>query len=181
MARALMMPIVVALFMATTPVLAQHAEMMAHNQAEEMSVADPRTQLSFPPSLQAHFLGNMREHIQTVDAILQALAEADFDQASRVAKENLGLDSPSAAGCRPTEAPAAGGGAAKPSNSMDAMMQLYMPEPMRQVGLAMHTAASEFARVALEAKQHHDTTQAIAALAAVTQNCVACHSAYRVR
>lgn len=153
---------------------------MGHDQTGAMSVADLRMQLSFPPALQAHFLGNMREHIQTVDAILQALAKGDFDQASRVAKENLGLDSPPAAGCKPSDAPSAGG-AAKPSDSMDAMMQLYMPESMRQVGLAMHTAASEFARVALEAKQHHDTTRAIAALAAVTQNCVACHSAYRVR
>jgi mono/diheme cytochrome c family protein len=175
-----MMPIAVALFMTTTAVLAQHAEMMGHDQTGAMSVADPRARLSFPPPLQAHFLANMREHIQTIDAILQALAVADFDQASRVAKDNLGVDSPSAAGCKSSDAPAVGG-AAKPSDSMDAMMQLYMPEPMRRVGLAMHTAASEFARVALEAKQHHDTTRAIAALAAVTQNCVACHSAYRVR
>ncbi len=60
---------------------------------------------------------------------------------------------------------------------MDDMKALYMPETMRGIGLAMHTAASEFAVVA----QTHDSKKAMEALSRITSNCVACHTAYRVQ
>ena len=62
---------------------------------------------------------------------------------------------------------------------MEEMMDLYMPAQMRAFGLAMHTAASEFAKVSQRAAKNGDTKAALEALVMVTQNCVACHSAYR--
>jgi len=152
-----------------------------------MSPADLREQLHFPPEMETNFLGNMRDHMQTVDGILQAVAVGDFAGASKIASERLGLDSPSAAGCKPSGDRGASKGAALklPDHStplsMEEMMQLYMPDPMRSIGLSMHTAASNFAEVAAKSATSHDTTATLAALSKVTQNCVACHASYRLR
>jgi len=56
-------------------------------------------------------------------------------------------------------------------------MALYMPEAMRGIGLAMHTAASGFAVAA----KTHDSKTTMEALSRITPNCVACHAAYRVQ
>ena len=143
----------------------------------DMSPADGREPIQFPPEMRTHMLRNMRDHVETLDGILRALAAADYDGAAKIAVAHLGLNSPSAAACKPKAAnatPAAPG-------SMDEMMALYMPEPMRAVGLAMHTSASEFAIVAARAATTHDAKGTVEALSRVTQNCVACHAAYRLQ
>jgi hypothetical protein len=143
----------------------------------DMSPADGRELVSFPAMMRTHMLGNMRDHVLTLDGILQALGSADYDGAARIAVERLGLDSPSAAACKPKSA-----NAAPPAQgSMDEMMALYMPEPMRAIGLAMHTSASEFAVAASHAATTHDATAAVQALSRVTNNCVACHAGYRLQ
>lgn len=171
---------------------AQQAPAM-HSHHGMPAPADSRQAVQFPQAMQTSFLGNMRDHMQTINSIVQALAAGDHAAASRVAAERLGLDSPSAAGCKPEgTAPAATSAvamAAKPpmpsstpaAASMDEMMARYMPEPMRAMGLSMHTAASNFATVAAGAAATRDTTAAMKALSQVTQNCVACHSTYRLR
>ncbi len=163
---------------------AQHSAMMGSDAPPAMSLPDARTQLHFPPAMEANLLKNMRDHVETLNAILQAVNTGDFAGASKIATERLGLDSPSAAACKPTDAAANGSPSmSKPPTpgSMDEMMALYMPAPMRAIGLAMHTAASEFAAVAAKAAATHDTAAVIAALSRITPNCVACHSAYRLR
>jgi hypothetical protein len=143
----------------------------------DMSPADGRELVNFPPQMRTYMLGNMRDHVQTLNGILQALGAADYDGAAKIAVERLGLDSPSAAACKPKPA-----NAAPPAQgSMDEMMALYMPEPMRAIGLAMHTSASEFAVVASRAATTHDAKAAVEALSRVTPNCVACHAAYRLQ
>ena len=163
---------------------AQHPGMMGHDAAPAMSSADGRELLHFPPAMQANLLKNMRDHVETLNAILQAVAAGDFASASKIAAERLGLDSPAAASCKPTDAAASGsapGSMPSKPQSMDAMMALYMPAPMRAIGLAMHTSASEFAAVAAKAAATHDTAAVIHALSRITPNCVACHAAYRLR
>lgn len=150
--------------------------MLGHGHPE-MSHADERELVHFPPEMRTHMLRNMRDHVETLDGILRALASADYDGAAKIAIEHLGLDSPSAAACKPKPA-----NAAPPAQgSMDEMMALYMPEQMRAIGLAMHTSASEFAVVASRAATTHDTHAAVEALSRVTQNCVACHAGYRLQ
>jgi len=163
---------------------AQHSGMMGHDAPPAMSPPDAREELHFPPAMQANLLKNMRDHVETLNAILQAVNAGDFADASRIATERLGLDSPSAAGCKPTDAAANGSASmskSPASGSMDEMMALYMPAPMRAIGLSMHTSASEFAAVATKAVATHDTASVIGALSRITPNCVACHSAYRLR
>ncbi|MFO1080068.1 MAG: hypothetical protein U1E23_05495 [Reyranellaceae bacterium] len=148
-----------------------------HHGHGGMSMPDARQPVDFPPQMQAQFLANMRDHVKTLDEILQALAARDPARASRVAADRLGLASPSAEGCEPA---AGGQAAAPPPGSMAEMMAHHMPESMRAMGLALHRSASEFATVAAKAGPQ-DTTAVLGALSQVTQNCVACHSAYRLR
>ena len=162
-------------------------ETMPGHGHPNMSPADGRELVHFPPEMRTHMLRNMRDHVETLDGILRALAAADYDGAAKIAVARLGLDSPSAAACKPKPANAAPPAQGSPAQgspaqaSMDEMMALYMPEPMRAIGLAMHTSASEFAVVASHAATTRDATAAVEALSRVTRNCVACHAGYRLQ
>ncbi len=61
------------------------------------------------------------------------------------------------------------------------MMAQFMPEGMRKLGLAMHESASEFAMEAKNSAKSGDAKPAYAALARVTQQCVACHYTYSLQ
>ena len=62
-----------------------------------------------------------------------------------------------------------------------AEVDLWRVAAMRALGLSMHTAASDFADVAERAETTHDAAAVLKALSLITPNCVACHSAYRLR
>ncbi len=121
---------------------------------------DTRTAVDMPPEKSAMMLANMRDHLQTLGEIQSALAAGDFDKAADLAEQHLGLDAMNREG--PQLAP-------------------YMPTPMRQMGMQMHRAASRFARVARDSEIDGDLKPPMAALGQVTQACVACHAAYRVK
>ena len=57
----------------------------------------------------------------------------------------------------------------------------YMPRDMQDAGSAMHRSASRFAVAAQDAAATNDLKPALAALAEVTAQCVACHAAYRLK
>jgi hypothetical protein len=101
-------------------------------------------------------LANMRDHLQTLAEIQAALAGGEFDRAAQTAEERLGMSSLTAHGA--------------------SHMAPYMPQGMQAIGTEMHRAASRFAVAAAE----DDLPQALAGLAKVTEQCVACHAAYRV-
>jgi cytochrome c556 len=107
-----------------------------------------------------HTLANMRDHLATLQQLQAALARADYDTASHVAEERLGL----------TSLPAHGAHDVAP----------YMPQAMQEMGTAMHRAASRFAVEAANASATGDVKPALAALATLTAQCVACHAAYRL-
>ena len=58
-------------------------------------------------------------------------------------------------------------------------MASFMPKPMQDIGTQMHKAASQFALVAQGNWVDGNVTRAIGALSRVTEQCVACHAAYR--
>ncbi len=168
-----------------THAVAEHGEapagaspaMPGHDHMMNMSPADGRELVHFPPEMRMHMLRNMRDHVETLNGVLHDLAMADYAGAAKLASERLGLDSPSAASCKPRPANAS----APSPGSMDEMMALYMPKPMQAIGLGMHTSASEFAAAAERASTTHDPAPAMKALSQVTEHCVACHSAYRLQ
>lgn len=118
---------------------------------------DNRQLVQLPEPMQAHMLGNMRDHLQSIDNILHALAKGDFDDAAHVAEFRLGMSSLDLHGA--------------------SHMARFMPAPMQNLGTEMHRAASRFARTAEEG----DAPKAYAALGEITRSCVACHSAYKLR
>jgi hypothetical protein len=130
-------------------------------QHEHAAVDDSRAEVAFPTPLKEHTLGNMRDHLLTLQRIQDALARGDFDAASHLAESRLGLSSLEAHGAHD--------------------VAKFMPQGMQEVGTAMHRSASRFAIEATNAGATGDMRNAIAALSVVTSQCVACHAAYRLK
>jgi hypothetical protein len=163
-----------------TGMLVLGAVSVAAQQHEHMPMpADTRQALDFPEHMRNHMLMNMRSHFEALGDIVSALGEGNGPKASEIAKARLGLQSPAAAACMKPGAEKAGDG--DHISQMGSMMAKFMPEQMRDMGYAMHEAASDFAVEAAKTPQGGDLKPALAALSKVTQNCAACHAAYRLR
>ena len=124
------------------------------------SPPDSRVAVAFPGPLRAHTLENMRDHLLTLQRIQDDLARGAFDDAAQLAETRLGLSSLEAHGAHE--------------------VARYMPEGMQDFGMQMHKAASRFALEATNAGATGDVKKALAALAGVTSQCVACHAAYKL-
>jgi hypothetical protein len=122
---------------------------------------DARTLVKLPPPMGEHMLANMRDHLSAVNEIQAALGRREYQRASELAESRLGMSSLAAHGA--------------------AHMAPFMPASMRDIGTQMHRAASRFALTAQESSVDGDLAKAVAGLASVTTQCVACHSAFRAR
>lgn len=138
----------------------QHQPAMQPPHNEGMVMTDNRTLVHFPDMLRVHTLANMRDHLLTIGEIQAALANSEFDKASEIAEQRLGLSSLKLHGAHE--------------------VAKYMPKHMRQLGTAMHRSASRFALVAKDAAVSGNMKPVLAALSQVTQSCVACHSSFRL-
>ncbi len=121
---------------------------------------DGRQLVTFPEPMRVHTIANMRDHLQALEEIDEALAKSAFDKAASIAEQRLGLSSLELHGA--------------------AHIAPYMPQAMQDIGTQMHRAASRFAVDAQNASVSNDVRPALAALAGVMQQCVACHAAYRL-
>jgi hypothetical protein len=161
----------------------QAEEFMDHAQHMNAMSYDNRQLLNYPPDVRAHALANMRAHLQTLADIMEAFANAKYEEAADIADTRLGMDSPCAVGCRPEEM--------KMDMKMSRMaeadhlnhqMGLLMPDGMRALGQNMHKSANEFATKARDATKNSNSVSAAAlALAKIPQQCVACHESYRMQ
>lgn len=133
-----------------------HTQTQTHTAA-----ADTRIMVRFPDAMRVHTLANMRDHLLAVAEIQQQLAQGGFDQASEIAEQRLGMTSLRLHGAHDVAA--------------------FMPPGMQGAGTALHRSASQFAIVAKNASVTGDVKASLAALAQVTQTCVACHAAYRIQ
>lgn len=138
----------------------QHEPAMHNPHQAGMAMRDRRTLVHFPDMLRVHTLANMRDHLLSLSEIQTALANKEFDKASGIAEQRLGMSSLKLHGAH--------------------KVAKYMPKSMRQLGTAMHRAASRFAVVASNAAVSGDVKPALTALSRVTQSCVACHSSFRL-
>lgn len=123
------------------------------------SATDARQKIEMPSMMQEHMLDNMRDHLHALQEIQAALAKSDFDKAADIAEQRLGMSSLETHGA--------------------AHMAPYMPKAMQDIGTQMHQAASRFALAAQDASADGSVAKAVAALSAVTTQCVACHAAFR--
>ncbi len=122
---------------------------------------DTRQAVRFPKALREHTLANMRDHLLALQEIQAALALQEYDKAADIAEQRLGMSSLALHGAHD--------------------VAKYMPKGMQDAGTAMHRNASRFAVAAKDAGATGDVKPALAALAATTAQCVACHAGYRVK
>ena len=123
--------------------------------------ADGREAVRFPEELRAHTLANMRDHLLALQEIQAALAKQEFDRAAEISEQRLGMTAMQLHGAHE--------------------VAKFMPEAMQNAGTEMHRAASRFALAAKDAAATGDFKPVLEAMARLTQQCVACHSAYRLR
>ncbi len=131
--------------------------------ASTISAADGDTRelVKMPAPMQQHMLANMRDHLLAITEIQLALAGGEYDHAADVAEKRIGMSSMSTHGA--------------------SHMATFMPKPMQEIGTQMHKAASQFAVIAQESAVDGNLKRAIGALSRITQQCVACHTAYRTQ
>ncbi len=125
---------------------------------------DNREMVKLPGMMQEHMLGNMRDHLVTLDTIIGNISQSKFDEAAKVAEQRLGMSSLTAHDA--------------------AHMAPFMPKPMQDLGTAMHHAASRLVIVLQDASVTptlQSMQQVDAALHEVTSACTSCHAAYRIR
>lgn len=139
------------------------AQNHGHAPARHGSAApaqDTRELVAFPAELRENTLANMRDHLLALQEIQEFLARGAFDRAAAVAEQRLGMSSLGPHGAHE--------------------VAKFMPSGMQDAGSAMHRAASRFAIEAQNAGVTGELKPALAALAAVTAQCVGCHAAYRL-
>lgn len=150
----------------TTPNSTQAREEHRHDMhmqqmKSEPALADPRTIVHFPEPLRIHTLANMRDHLLALAEIQETLAREQLERAGEIAEQRLGMSSMELHGAHEVGP--------------------YMPKEMAAIGTSMHRAASRFAVAASDAAVSGEINPALAALADVTRQCVACHNGYRVQ
>lgn len=120
-----------------------------------------RQLVHFPPALERETLASMREHLEGLALVQQALAEARYDDAASIAARKLGM------------------GSMREGQSREEARA--MPAGMRALGARLHMQAGEFALAAQDAQATGDTARPARLLGQMMQTCVACHAAYRLR
>lgn len=125
------------------------------------AAADTRQVVELPPMMREHMLANMRDHLTALAEIQAALGAGKYEQAADIAESRIGMSSLDRHGA--------------------SHMAPYMPKAMQDIGTNMHRAASRFARTAQEGAVAREPARAIGALAEVTQQCVACHSSFKLK
>jgi cytochrome c556 len=134
------------------------AVLLAASRAAAAAEDDPRTAVALPPDLRPAFLEHMREHMDSLDDVMAALARADFRGAAEAARQQL--------------VPGSGAGFGR-----------LLPVDFREMGLAMHRAAADFADVAASVPAPPtaaDWQKTMAALHDISATCRACHATFRV-
>jgi cytochrome c556 len=125
---------------------------------------DTRELVHLPAPMQEHMLGNMRDHLATLNEIIGDIADNKFDEAAKVAEQRLGMSSLNLHGAD--------------------HLAPYLPKPMQDIGTTMHQAASRLV-IVLQDASITTTVDAMRdvnrALHEITTACEACHAAYRLR
>ena len=135
------------------------AALPQHQHGE--TTADTRQLVRFPEPLRVQTLANMRDHLQALREINDALSRSDFEKAAGIAERRLGMTS---------------------LQAHDAShVAQFMPQGMQDIGSQMHRSASRFAIEAQNASAANDVKPALAALGKVMDQCSACHAAYRLQ
>ena len=121
---------------------------------------DGRQTVQLPDMMREHMLSNMRDHLLALEEITRYLANQQYDEAAEIAENCLGMSSLELHGA--------------------SHLGKFIPKEMGAIGTNMHRAASRFALTARDAELEGGLGKAFSALSEVMQQCVACHSGYKV-
>ena len=114
---------------------------------------DPRAPVKLPPDVRAAFMEEMRHHMDSLDDVI-----ADFAAAAKAARTKLAI----------------GGGKG---------LGRFMSFEFREMGMAMHRAAADFADIAASMPAEPsdaDWKRTMGGLEDISAQCRGCHSAFRV-
>jgi cytochrome c556 len=118
-------------------------------------------QVEMPEFAEKHLMKLMRGHLGALQGITQLLSQHKYEKAADLAEERLGMSSVEI--------------------HFEKYVGKYMPKDMRAHAEGMHEAATRFAADARIAAKGGELDKALASMSIVIKQCVACHSAYRVR
>lgn len=122
--------------------------------ARSGDLLDPRTPLPLLPAMAAHQEANMRQHLESVQAIVAALAQPDFDA---IAEAALTM------------------GSSEESTRMCQHLGAAGPADFTARALAFHRSAEEI----VAAAQAKERAGVLIALARTLDHCSGCHATYR--
>jgi len=139
-------------------------------------MADQREFVEMPPQAKTMFLKGMRGHMESLDLIIEALAENDLTEAANISETTLGTGQ---GGKRQCEDESEGKKKHQQSShkGKEKGFGKFMPKEMKMMGMQLHIAADEFADVAREGNMG----EAYKSLRNISAACVACHQSYQVK
>lgn len=133
--------------------VAYGAEPMPMHKMDAVQDGDTRKSLGIKGTMQGtHQLSNMRAHMIALAEIVKYMNSDQYDEASAVAKEKLGL-----------------------SVSMNSMCGSFGSKSFETMGVAFHKSADALAQT-LKTKDHK---KSMVALEKVMNGCVLCHSTFK--
>ena len=141
--------------------------------------SDTRQKVDYPNEVKLRFLANMRDHLESLADIMEALSQGQPTRAADIADMKLGMNSKGATACRPSD-PAMSMHPMMGMTHADHLMAQLMPEEMRKLGQNMHRAANEFSETARRTASSGNSAAASTALGNVIKQCTNCHAAFRV-
>lgn len=120
---------------------------------------DDRIAIDLPPDVKVQFLEHMRTHMNSLNDVIQLLAEGKIQEAGSLARKEMAIG--------------AGLGFGR-----------YMPPEFRELGFEYHRSADEFATITTGIPEAPDSAawgKVVNALGQITMRCNACHSMFRVK
>ena len=134
---------------------------------------DLREKVEMPPPMKAMFLMNMRSHMESLDLIIEAIAENNLNDAAAIAETTMGTGGVDKRQCDDS---------AKHQHQHNGEHKKkafgkFMPTSMKAMGMQLHVAADNFAVIAREG----DIAETYKSLSKISASCVACHQSFRVQ
>ncbi|MEW6544658.1 MAG: hypothetical protein AB1411_13760 [Nitrospirota bacterium] len=128
----------------------------AGRRSEPVSPPETRQRLVVPPDTKREARAVMRQHLESVQQIVAALAREDFEQAQGLTETHLGFF--------------------MHRQAMQKQRPEDFPPAYHDLAMAHHEAAEDLART----MPSRDLKQILPKLDSVLKACVACHNAYRL-
>jgi hypothetical protein len=179
------------------------AVVLAGGLAHAQPLEDPRRVIDLPPRVAEQLRAEMRDHMDTLDALVGAVAFGEFARAAKIAESRMRMGHRLDARLRErgySEAeieafreelnqqgwePGRGFGGAGPASGVAGGMGpgRFVPDDFRDMGQTFHQAAEEFAATARDVGDPPtvaDYENVLAAMQFVTSTCRSCHATFRL-